>query len=281
MEIAEKQQCRVMLNGQFGNYTISYGDFLTHVITMYRKGKLIKILKEINGFSSLYKIPKSKVRRLVLESITPYGIRKFVKLKVRKEKNDFDRNLVSESLANKWKIKDRYETYGYYTEVDKYYDLNDTNKNMIDPVPLCQMASIVTKLSLAKGMVVRDPTRDKRVIEYCMSLPTEQYVRNGHERYLLKRSMKGILPDKIRMNISTRGMQSADWIQRLQPQWKCIYDKIQLMMYKDSIKKYLDLDRLNNDLILLGDSIDEEHSFETRELLVSLIFSQFIKSFDR
>ena len=60
------------------------------------------------------------------------------------------------------------------------------------------------------GVEVRDPTADKRVYDFCFSIPPEQYVAGGHSRSLVRRAMKGRLPDSVR-NCYKVGLQGADW----------------------------------------------------------------------
>ena len=37
----------------------------------------------------------------------------------------------------------------------------------------------------------------KRVIEFILSLPSDEFVSNGEERFLIRNSMKGLLPEEI------------------------------------------------------------------------------------
>ena len=39
----------------------------------------------------------------------------------------------------------------------------------------------------------RDPTNDLRVIHFCLSVPEEQYVQNGMDRALIRRSTERLL----------------------------------------------------------------------------------------
>jgi asparagine synthase (glutamine-hydrolysing) len=61
----------------------------------------------------------------------------------------------------------------------------------------------------AYGLEVRDPTMDKRLLEFCLAIPDEQYRLNGQDRALIRRAMKGLLPDEVRLN-TRRGLQAAD-----------------------------------------------------------------------
>ncbi len=73
-----------------------------------------------------------------------------------------------------------------------------------------------------KGMLaltkveLRDPTADRRLIEFCLSLPMEQLIRDGVYRPLARRALADRVPEPI-LNSSARGYQGADWFARLRP----------------------------------------------------------------
>jgi asparagine synthase (glutamine-hydrolysing) len=66
----------------------------------------------------------------------------------------------------------------------------------------------------AYGLEVRDPTMDKRLMEFCLAIPEEQYSLHGQDRALIRRAMVGLLPDQVRLN-TRRGLQAADLGHRL------------------------------------------------------------------
>ena len=67
------------------------------------------------------------------------------------------------------------------------------------------------------GLSIRDPTADKRVIEYCMSVPPAEFIKDGVPRSLARRAFSDRLPiDTI--NSPVRGYQGADWYERLTPE---------------------------------------------------------------
>jgi asparagine synthase (glutamine-hydrolysing) len=63
------------------------------------------------------------------------------------------------------------------------------------------------------GIETRDPTADRRVVEFCMAVPGSQYLRDGVTRSLIRRAMAGLLPDQLRLR-ATYGVQAPDW-----PEW--------------------------------------------------------------
>ncbi|SHH95235.1 asparagine synthase-related protein [Clostridium grantii] len=281
IENACKNNCKILLNGQCGNMTISYGYFMPHVLSLFRKGKIFNVIKEINGYSNLYRIPKNHVVKKTLKAVMPYSIRKFMTKNIYKNKDIFEMSLINQHLISKWNLESRIKDNGYYNYPFRYIDSKELQRNVVDPVALSQLALVETKLSLAHGIVERDPTCDKRVIEFCLSLPSGQFVRAGKERTLIRRATEGVLPDKIRLNYEERGRQGADWVQRLQPHWQTISDHMANALDNDAISKYIDVDKTRKCLDSIGNCMDEKSSQNVRMLIIILIFSEFIdKYFD-
>lgn len=64
------------------------------------------------------------------------------------------------------------------------------------------------------GLSIRDPTGDKRVIEYSLATPVEEFVRDGVPRSLARRAFADRLPAEVTSS-RKRGYQSADWHEAL------------------------------------------------------------------
>jgi asparagine synthase (glutamine-hydrolysing) len=69
-------------------------------------------------------------------------------------------------------------------------------------------------LGSAFGLAGLDPTIDRRLLEYCMGVPVEQFARDGRTRWLYRRAMEGLLPPGAQWN-TRRGLQAADLGHRL------------------------------------------------------------------
>lgn len=60
------------------------------------------------------------------------------------------------------------------------------------------------------GIDQRDPYADKRLVEYCLSIPTEEYLSNGVPRSLARRALADRLPQAV-LDEERKGYQAADW----------------------------------------------------------------------
>ncbi|HEV7503795.1 MAG TPA: asparagine synthase-related protein [Thermoanaerobaculia bacterium] len=67
--------------------------------------------------------------------------------------------------------------------------------------------------SASFGIEVRHPFLDRRLVEYVLALPGEQLFRLGSSKNLLRRAMRGILPERIRLRADkTRFTSFIDFV---------------------------------------------------------------------
>lgn len=247
---AQKEGCKVVLTGQFGNFTISYGNYFTHMKTLIKDKKIIKFIKEIKQCSKLHNISIAFTCKHVIKAIFPYELKE--KLKHISKDDAFNNRPVNRNLVAIYDIYKRFENLGFIVHPGKIDHMYYERRFIINPAMLAQIGDIETKLSLKNGVLQRDPTKDKRVVEFCFRLPTEQFVRGGLDRYLIRRNVKNLIPESIRNNYVSKGLQSADWIQRLDKKGSTLYEKLNSALNDKECNKYLNIDYLKEQLSLLA-----------------------------
>ncbi|OGT36922.1 MAG: hypothetical protein A3F11_09085 [Gammaproteobacteria bacterium RIFCSPHIGHO2_12_FULL_37_14] len=87
-----------------------------------------------------------------------------------------------------------------------------------------------------------DPTKDRRILEFCLRTPLHIFAEPGRSRLLIREGLKGIIPDAIRQR-STRGMQLADWPIKFENQ-KNIFRDWLYSWQNTTIAEYLDIPHL-------------------------------------
>lgn len=278
-EIAAKNGCRILLNGQFGNSTISYGDFIIHAFTLFTQGKLISLYKEISGYSRLHGLGRKKVSKLLLEQFLTrlYSLQR---IRHKKEENTHNTkiSLVNPALARHYNTNKRLQKKGYGSSAPHIYTVPEYRKLILNSPAFSHIGAIDTKQSLYYGIADRDPTRDKRLIEFCFRIPGNLYVKEGMERHLIRKAMEGKLPDKVRLNSKERGIQSADWLQRISPQWCGIQRNILDKLDCKRLQTYVDVERVKQTImhnrVLLPKETNQMH---IRMLLIVLILARFLE----
>jgi len=60
-----------------------------------------------------------------------------------------------------------------------------------------QVLNFVDRLSMAHSIEVRPPFLDHRLVEFAFKLPGSMKIKNGINKYILKKAVNGLLPEKI------------------------------------------------------------------------------------
>jgi asparagine synthase (glutamine-hydrolysing) len=72
------------------------------------------------------------------------------------------------------------------------------------------LAAIRKGTLAAWGIDERDPTTDRRLLEFCMSIPAREWMRDGLPSALLRNGLADRLPEKVRYE-TRKGLQATDW----------------------------------------------------------------------
>ncbi len=270
---AYKENVGVLLNGDAGNLTVSWGNALNYYAILLKRMKWIKLLLELNQYSK--KTGGSRFRNLpMIFKMTSAGNQKVLN-------NVIENSLLSSTFAEQTQIYSKLEAYGLdhygWFSGSNIYDLR--RRTVEDMAPWNSGNTLYTKLSLKYPLWKRDPTFDSRVVRFCLSLPENQYVQKGMDRALIRRSTNKILPDEIRLNQRVRGIQAADWIHRMIPNWDFFINDIRHLVDDKNVISYF-----NKNLIL--QALDKANKGPKRENIIdphyrlltqSLVVYRFIK----
>ena len=276
---SSEENVKVMLVGQNGNVSISFGDFFTHIQTLLHEGNIVEIIKEVNAANKRYGKPKKQIYSTILVNSIPYSVRKFRHRKEYTVENRIEDSVVKLDLAKKYNVEKRFEENDYNPIIAKTKTLKQIRKNILDAATLSHIAIMETKDSLKYGIIKRDPTKDKRIMEFCLSIPSGEYVHEGEERYLIRSAMEGYLPEEIRTNWRKRGRQSADWVDRLKPDWNNIFKAIKEALNDKDVQRYVDIPKIERlmdkykNLQYLDDDIMPN---EVKLILIPLVFYRFL-----
>lgn len=276
-EEASQQNIGVLLNGQRGNWTISWGPALDYQAMLIKRFRWIRFLHELRLFCQNMGAKKSWVLPTIIKKVFPAlehlhssrGQNQFPlminpefskKMNVFEKLNEHDRDVTGYFNKNAYEIKKKQFEQPYYWNINGTYE---------------------TKLSLRYGLWERDPTNDLRVVQFCLSVPEEQYVQNGVDRSLIRRSTQNYLPDKVRLNQRTRGVQGADGIQRMAPSWRQFIEELHQLSADPRAAYFLNINSIKEAISKIQHQPKPEYIFELdfRLLMRSLIVYRFIKKF--
>lgn len=274
-EQAAKQGMGVLLNGQRGNWTVSWGPALDYQAKLLKRANLGSFLREVHLYSRQLGVKKSRVFPVVAKKAFP----KVHSLLSKKSSTPFT-PFINPDFAQKFRVYDKLEQHGVNTKglLDKSaYEIKRIQ--FAKPYYWSINGTYTTKLSLHHSLWDRDPTNDLRVVRFCLSVPENQFVQNGQDRSLIRRATKGFLPDTIRLNQKVRGVQGADGIQRMTSDWSLFMNEMELVTKADFMSGYVDMAVIKSAMENLRDNPRPEYVFhhDFRVLMRSLILYRFMK----
>lgn len=187
---------QVLLVGEKGNASISYGtpDALFEYL---RQRRFVDYLREVRA---LVNSGASRWRGAIFYSIRELLPKWLGNLGAGwTPKTPFHCFLRPEWLApsRELTIGSNYTTEGLRQDQFEMYANNDLG--------------VHKKANLARhGIDERDPSADRRLIEFALKLPIEEFLKDGTTRRLARRAFAGRLPASV-VNNKLRGYQGADW----------------------------------------------------------------------
>lgn len=221
MELAKKN-VTVTLDGQgadeaLGGYQYFFGFYFKELL---KKAKLRTLTKEVANYYKKHKsfaaykffiyflLPKS-IKNLVSSRNVSYLNKNFIK-----EINKSNKPVIVKELYGSKDLQDSLLNHFQY-KLEHLLKWNDRN-------------------SMAFSVESRTPFLDYRLVEYTLSLPSDSKIKNGETKYVLRESMKGILPEKIRKRNDKIGFETP------QDKW------FRLDQFKNLINEILNSKSFNN-----------------------------------
>jgi asparagine synthase (glutamine-hydrolysing) len=126
------------------------------------------------------------------------------------------------------------------------------------------------------GLDVRDPTRDRRLVEFCWRLPDTAFWANGRKRGLIRRGMQAHLPAPV-LFCKAKGLQSADVLARYRLEAASL-EKVLEAAGGQPMANCLDFGRMQKDMnsIKAGNETNliNLHAFG-RSVQIALFLNQF------
>lgn len=281
-EEAGKRGIGVLYSGARGNYTISWGPALDYYSRILRKLQLVRFVRELGAYSRNMGVSRSRVLSVVGQRAFPI-LQGFARPVASAPSAAEFPQWIHPEFAARTGAFERIAARGFAAAGHSTLAASDAIEARIKHFQCNSLwnasGASFTKLSLRYGVHSCDPTNDLRVIRFCLSLPLDQFVRDGAGRSLVRRSTRGILADPVRLNQRTRGVQAADWVHRTAPVWKECSAEMEAMCADPAMREYVNTEALRRGLDRFRDAPAEKDTFdpELRLLMRSLIVYRFLR----
>lgn len=166
------------------------------------------------------------------------------------------------------------------------------DQHQIQPSFASHQASLIAKylragaftigwnVAAANGVEVRDPTFDRRVIEFCLGIPRDLYQHRGQNRMLVRRAMAKKMPAEVLWN-QRRGLQSADIVHRIRAEHAAINEVLCRLEASPLVCHYLHLSAMRDTFARSTQTADYQATCESSTILLrGLMIGLFLLTFD-
>jgi asparagine synthase (glutamine-hydrolysing) len=242
-QVARAQGRRVLLGGQWGNFTISWSGWSQSADHLLR-GRLITAYRQWRQYYRNSPDSRSVAfRKLFIEPLAPEPIARWAHRRrygpgapwmkhaaIRPEyASAMGVDARAREVGHDFLYRPRRgERRGALTMVDYFGEWNAAHQAF-------------------HGVQTRDPTADIDVIAYCFAVPPEQYLAEGVDRSLIRRAMWGLLPELVLTNRLV-GLQAADWFEKVEGRREKFLAEIPEIATSPLARKAIDLARLERAL---------------------------------
>lgn len=197
LEIAKSKGVGALLTGQWGNASVSWSGWQGSI-------SLFTLIRQREW--------KQIIRYKILAPIMPASVYAYYRwLRSERDEEPWSRySAINADFARRINLLERMRSSGHDPSFSNFY--HSSREARFDQfIPgKSTSASLHAEMGAAYDFEVRDPTLDKRLIEYCVGIPDNFYITdNESKRLIIRRSMEGYLPDEVRLN-KRRGLQAAD-----------------------------------------------------------------------
>ncbi|MGF7119197.1 lasso peptide isopeptide bond-forming cyclase [Methanobacterium oryzae] len=237
----KKSGSRVILSGLGGDDVISHGKkFLTQLLS---EKKFITLLNEINGLSK--NLEKSKLNLFLNIVMVPFIPEFLIRFYQTIYGNSHE--MISDKVINK-KFYERIDLHKHKKlsdnlKLNKIKTLSEYDNNVLRLSYLQREFEELDAYNAIFSLEFRYPFYDRRLIEFCLSLPPEQKIKNGWGRLILRRGMNNKIPSIIQWRSDKTDISiNLDYTML-----KFEKEFIENLVYKNKriISNYIDMNSLN------------------------------------
>jgi asparagine synthase (glutamine-hydrolysing) len=197
MELASKK-VKVLLDGQGGDEVLAgyIYFYLEYFMELFRKRKLLRLANEVMfSLDKLYPILKLALVQRKMSKLSKSFLNRDM---IKQRKKISQQTSADDGIEPSNTLADR-----LYLSLTKYQ------------IP--HLLRYEDRNSMAFSIEARVPFLDHRVVEFVYSLPQKYRINFGWTKYILRKSMKGTLPEKIRFRRSKLGFATPQdkWLKEL------------------------------------------------------------------
>ncbi|MBC2664626.1 hypothetical protein H7F51_03725 [Novosphingobium flavum] len=243
-QMARTAGCDWLFNAEFGNFTIS-NDGRWSYVEYLKRGKWRQLAKALAQRGGDGRPLWRKVLALSILPLVPRRLRVALRRLVHPGDGDPVSNVSGLSPAARAAQAERARERGTDALMDDYHYPRSRAEFI---ARIWESADSGEDLDLAferlYGIRRRDITAHRPLIEFCLGVPTRQYIHEGVDRWLARRMAEGRIPEKQRTE-RRQGNHHPDWHVQLGRRRAELAESLERLRDHPVLGEMLDIDRLN------------------------------------
>lgn len=165
-----------------------------------RNGKWGKLTRSIWHLNREYHIPLREILSVVVASevLSEEFVEQIRRMRGETQSRKNQKGIVKKELVDK--LMEATSTFSHGNNgVERPTPSREMHYQSLIQGNSALLLNIADKTAASMPVEPRYPFFDRRLMEFCVSLPPELKFNYGLERYVLRKAMAGILPDKVRL----------------------------------------------------------------------------------
>ncbi len=195
MGIAEKKGIRVILDGHDGDSAVSHGEGLYN--DLFIRGRWLRLLQECYATGNTQSLKKAlKLFAYIARQRISYDYGQLFPSFYHKKDIQKMTDILNPSFLQNSDMRERllsfFHTRYHPAQTEKIHH-HLLVKQPLRPLHL----ELFERQNKRQNLIGRYPFFDKRLIEFCLALPTQHKRHKGYNRNILRNALRSIFPEKI------------------------------------------------------------------------------------
>lgn len=225
-QLAQYRGVRVILDGTDGDRTVYHG--LEYLTDLARSGRWLRLYKEALALSKgqyTHQTPMKIIQNYGLKPVLPEVVFKLKRwLTNNRQTVNYNQHLIRPEFLKRLGL--RYSDLGYYGGSYKTLPQIHYHELTSGVIPLA--LELLDKSCARHNIDARYPFFDRRLMEYCLSLPPQMKISRGWTRYVLRSAMQDIIPETIQWRADKSNLESAFCLQLYRKENKKLHEYLDI-----------------------------------------------------
>lgn len=269
---AQQRGVRVLLDGTDGDRTVYHG--LEHLSDLARSGRWSRLYRESYGLSKgqfSHLTPKRILWNYGIKPILPDLIF-HLKRWLQKDRQSvvYHQHLIRPEFIKRLGL--RYSDFVSYSGTNKSLRQAHYHELTSGVIPLA--LELLDKSCAKHRIDARYPFFDRRLMEYCLSLPPQLKISRGWTRYILRVAMQDIIPEPIQWRADKANLEAAFCVHFYHKEINQLHKKVDIA--SSTLEEYINTDLFRN----IYDSYTDQpsqHPIEVRIIFGVIILSDWLR----